>query len=200
MNQFLGDGIMALFGVPAAYEDHARRAGRAALGIRVLGSRRAACEGSAAGAVKVRMGLNTGQVAGGRLGDALAGLHGGRRHHQRGRSPAAAAAAGVHRGQRGHGPAVAATSSRAARLGGGQGRSARVKTVGVTGARPGARRRCRGCTRRPPPRRPGAGPRGARATASTRLRRARPGGRIVGEPGIGKSPLRSSAAPWATRG
>ena len=33
VNQFLGDGIMALFGAPIAHEDHARRAVRAALGI-----------------------------------------------------------------------------------------------------------------------------------------------------------------------
>ena len=34
VNQFLGDGIMALFGAPIAHEDHAHRALRAALGIR----------------------------------------------------------------------------------------------------------------------------------------------------------------------
>jgi Adenylate and Guanylate cyclase catalytic domain/Double zinc ribbon len=34
VNQFLGDGIMALFGAPIAHEDHARRALHAALGIR----------------------------------------------------------------------------------------------------------------------------------------------------------------------
>ena len=33
VNQFLGDGIMALFGAPIAHEDHARRAVHAALGI-----------------------------------------------------------------------------------------------------------------------------------------------------------------------
>ena len=33
VNQFLGDGIMALFGAPIAHEDHAQRAVRAALGI-----------------------------------------------------------------------------------------------------------------------------------------------------------------------
>ena len=37
VNQFLGDGIMALVGAPIAHEDHARRAVHAALGItRVL--------------------------------------------------------------------------------------------------------------------------------------------------------------------
>src|SRR5262250_3542274 len=34
VNQFLGDGIMALFGAPIAHEDHARRAIQAALGLR----------------------------------------------------------------------------------------------------------------------------------------------------------------------
>lgn len=34
INQFLGDGFMALFGAPVAHEDHARRAVLAALGIR----------------------------------------------------------------------------------------------------------------------------------------------------------------------
>jgi class 3 adenylate cyclase len=42
VNQFLGDGIMALFGAPIAHEDHARRAVHAALGItRVLDEYRA---------------------------------------------------------------------------------------------------------------------------------------------------------------
>jgi len=33
VNQFLGDGVMALFGAPLAHEDHARRAALAALGL-----------------------------------------------------------------------------------------------------------------------------------------------------------------------
>src|SRR5260370_30406864 len=33
INQFLGDGFMALFGAPVAHEDHARRAALGALGI-----------------------------------------------------------------------------------------------------------------------------------------------------------------------
>ena len=34
INQYTGDGIMALFGVPIAHEDHARRACYAALYLR----------------------------------------------------------------------------------------------------------------------------------------------------------------------
>ncbi len=34
VNQFLGDGFMALYGAPVAHEDHARRAVLAALAIR----------------------------------------------------------------------------------------------------------------------------------------------------------------------
>ena len=34
INQFLGDGFMALFGAPIAHEDHARRAVLAAVGLR----------------------------------------------------------------------------------------------------------------------------------------------------------------------
>src|SRR5919202_3058984 len=36
INQFLGDGLMALFGAPIAHEDHARRAVLAALGLQKL--------------------------------------------------------------------------------------------------------------------------------------------------------------------
>jgi class 3 adenylate cyclase len=38
INQFLGDGFMALFGAPIAHEDHARRAVLAALGNRCAGA------------------------------------------------------------------------------------------------------------------------------------------------------------------
>src|ERR1051325_10690012 len=48
INQFLGDGFMALFGAPVAVEDHARRAVLAALGI------------AARAQVKVRIGINSG--------------------------------------------------------------------------------------------------------------------------------------------
>src|SRR5688500_13959332 len=71
VNQFLGDGIMALFGAPIAHEDHARRAVHAALGIaRALESyqRELAPRGIAFGA---RQGLNTGLVVVGAIGSDL---------------------------------------------------------------------------------------------------------------------------------
>ena len=59
INQFLGDGFMALFGAPIAREDHARRAVLAALGI------------AAQSQVKVRIGINSGLVVVGTIGDDL---------------------------------------------------------------------------------------------------------------------------------
>jgi class 3 adenylate cyclase/tetratricopeptide (TPR) repeat protein len=72
VNQFLGDGFMALFGAPAAYEDHARRAALAALGIQEEVERRQAeLGGSTDATIAVRMGLNSGTVVVGRIGDNL---------------------------------------------------------------------------------------------------------------------------------
>ena len=59
VNQFLGDGFMALFGAPIAHEDHARRAVLAALGI------------AARAEVKIRIGINSGLVVVGTIGDDL---------------------------------------------------------------------------------------------------------------------------------
>ncbi|HKO22176.1 MAG TPA: adenylate/guanylate cyclase domain-containing protein, partial [Candidatus Eisenbacteria bacterium] len=68
VNQFLGDGIMALFGAPIAHEDHARRAVRAALGItRAL----AAYQDDLAPrgiSFRARQGVNTGLVVVGSIG------------------------------------------------------------------------------------------------------------------------------------
>jgi len=71
VNQFLGDGIMALFGAPIAHEDHARRAVHAALGItRVLDEYRQ--ELAPRGITfRVRQGLNTGLVVVGSIGSDL---------------------------------------------------------------------------------------------------------------------------------
>src|SRR6185503_8689230 len=59
VNQFLGDGFMALFGAPIAHEDHARRALLAALGIQQR-LRNIADENTTLR--EVRVGLNTGTV------------------------------------------------------------------------------------------------------------------------------------------
>ena len=73
VNQYTGDGIMALFGAPIAHEDHAQRACYAALHL-----------SDAAGAstrdelrrergldFSTRMGINSGEVVVGRIGDDL---------------------------------------------------------------------------------------------------------------------------------
>jgi class 3 adenylate cyclase len=70
INQFLGDGFMALFGAPIAHEDHARRALLAAGAIHQH-MRDAAREGGPLRDVRVRMGLNTGMVVVGKIGDNL---------------------------------------------------------------------------------------------------------------------------------
>ena len=72
VNQFLGDGFMALFGAPLAHEDHARRAALAALGIaRALGERPIALAAGTEIPLTVRMGLHTGFVVVGAIGDNL---------------------------------------------------------------------------------------------------------------------------------
>jgi class 3 adenylate cyclase/tetratricopeptide (TPR) repeat protein len=70
INQFLGDGFMALFGAPVAHEDHVRRALLSALGIRQR-LRDSATEKAALSHLRVRMGLNTGAVVVGKIGDNL---------------------------------------------------------------------------------------------------------------------------------
>jgi class 3 adenylate cyclase/tetratricopeptide (TPR) repeat protein len=71
INQFLGDGFMALFGAPLAREDHARRAVLAALGIQRALGERAIRKPRAGDELDVRMGLNTGLVVVGKIGDNL---------------------------------------------------------------------------------------------------------------------------------
>jgi class 3 adenylate cyclase/tetratricopeptide (TPR) repeat protein len=72
VNQYTGDGIMALFGAPIAHEDHAQRACYAALNLR-----HAVREYANAVRVQygipfaVRIGLNSGEVVVGRIGDDL---------------------------------------------------------------------------------------------------------------------------------
>jgi class 3 adenylate cyclase len=72
INQFTGDGIMALFGAPIAHEDHAQRACYAALHLGD-GLRRYAQELKRERGLgfSVRMGLNSGEVVVGKIGDDL---------------------------------------------------------------------------------------------------------------------------------
>jgi class 3 adenylate cyclase len=71
VNQFLGDGIMALFGAPIAHEDHARRGVHAALGIaRVLREYQQELAPRGIG-FRARQGLNTGLVVVGSIGSDL---------------------------------------------------------------------------------------------------------------------------------
>src|SRR6266478_5467447 len=72
VNQYTGDGIMALFGAPVAHEDHARRACYAALHL-ADELRRYATELRLRQALSfsVRMGLNSGEVVVGKIGDDL---------------------------------------------------------------------------------------------------------------------------------
>ncbi len=70
INQFLGDGFMALFGAPIAHEDDARRAVMAAIAIRRMLRDRGSYFGAGSN-LTVRMGLNTGLVVVGSIGDNL---------------------------------------------------------------------------------------------------------------------------------
>ncbi len=72
VNQFLGDGFMAIFGAPLAYEDHAARAALAALAIReALAALRTSGTLPGAERMQIRMGINSWQVVVGTLGDDL---------------------------------------------------------------------------------------------------------------------------------
>jgi predicted ATPase/class 3 adenylate cyclase len=72
INQFLGDGIMALFGAPVAHEDHARRAVFAAVGIRTaLADYREQLRRERGITFEVKQGLNTGLVVVGSIGTDL---------------------------------------------------------------------------------------------------------------------------------
>ena len=69
VDKFTGDGIMALFGAPIAREDHAQCACRAALEM-IDGVAALAAEVSAEGIdLAVRIGINSGEVVVGSIGD-----------------------------------------------------------------------------------------------------------------------------------
>jgi class 3 adenylate cyclase len=72
VNQFLGDGIMALFGAPIAHEDHAQRTVHAALGVRkALEGCQDEFRRQRGISFQVRQGLNTGLVVVGSIGNDL---------------------------------------------------------------------------------------------------------------------------------
>ncbi|MBI1817393.1 MAG: AAA family ATPase [Deltaproteobacteria bacterium] len=72
INQFTGDGIMALFGAPIAHEDAPERAVRAALGMQAA-LRRYGDELERERGIdfRMRIGINTGPVVVGKIGDDL---------------------------------------------------------------------------------------------------------------------------------
>ena len=68
VDKFTGDGLMAVFGAPAALEDHALRACMAALGIQDEMQRLAVKVDRSDGiALRLRIGLNSGQVIAGEM-------------------------------------------------------------------------------------------------------------------------------------
>jgi len=72
VNQYTGDGVMALFGAPIAHEDHAQRACFAALHL-LEAVRRHSLEVRREHGIDVsfRLGLNSGEVVVGKIGDDL---------------------------------------------------------------------------------------------------------------------------------
>ena len=74
LDKFTGDGVMAVFGAPVALEDHALRACRAALDIQSEMGRLATEVARRDGIeLRLRIGLNSGQVIAGEMGSGAAG-------------------------------------------------------------------------------------------------------------------------------
>src|SRR5713101_2366220 len=72
INQYTGDGVMALFGAPIAHEDSPRRAAHAALAIqRAIGDVAQALQAERGLSLQMRIGVNTGLVVVGKIGDDL---------------------------------------------------------------------------------------------------------------------------------
>jgi len=72
VNQFTGDGVMALFGAPISHEDHAVRAAAGALAVQASMRRYGESLRRERGLdFAVRIGLNTGPVVVGKIGDDL---------------------------------------------------------------------------------------------------------------------------------
>ncbi|HSD73792.1 MAG TPA: adenylate/guanylate cyclase domain-containing protein [Steroidobacteraceae bacterium] len=69
VKQFVGDGVMALFGAPQAYPDHATRAVRAALGIvKRLATLNHALREQGVAPIEIGVGIHTGMVVAGLIG------------------------------------------------------------------------------------------------------------------------------------
>ena len=77
VDKFTGDGIMAVFGAPAALEDHAVRACLATLGVPGGGRNELAVEVAERDGVdlQLRVGLNSGQVIAGDIGSGTLGYN-----------------------------------------------------------------------------------------------------------------------------
>jgi class 3 adenylate cyclase len=72
VNQYTGDGIMALFGAPIAHEDHAQRACWAALALReTLGRNAREVKREHGLTLSTRVGIHSGEVVVGKIGDDL---------------------------------------------------------------------------------------------------------------------------------
>ena len=72
INQFTGDGVMALFGAPLAHEDHGQRACHAALSIQnAMENYGSQLKEEFTISFKMRIGLNSGPVVVGSIGDDL---------------------------------------------------------------------------------------------------------------------------------
>jgi class 3 adenylate cyclase/tetratricopeptide (TPR) repeat protein len=72
INQYTGDGVMALFGAPLAHEDSPHRAVHAALGIqRAIRDAAQALQAERGLSLQMRIGINTGLVVVGKIGDDL---------------------------------------------------------------------------------------------------------------------------------
>jgi len=72
INQFTGDGVMALFGAPVAHEDHAQRACHAALSVqKAMGEYGEKLKQGRGIDFEMRVGLNSGPVIVGTIGDDL---------------------------------------------------------------------------------------------------------------------------------
>ena len=70
INQFTGDGVMALFGAPVAHEDYAQRACRAALSIQnSIAEYGKKITNDLRIDFRLRIGINSGPVVVGAIGD-----------------------------------------------------------------------------------------------------------------------------------